>query len=390
MDVSASAQRSPRVYGEWTRRLLLVVVSAGLTLGVLELTLRVGAERYRCNDRLGWTYRPGARVLVFNRAREFVHFVRFNRSGMRDREHPLAPEARAFRMVLLGDSFAAGLQVSADETFARLLEVELQADAKEGQTIEVWNAAVDGFGTAQALNLFEDRIAPYEPSVVFLGLFLMNDLSDNVFEAGGYNHHLALRCGRPYYELDRDGGLTERQAGASMRQQHGSQVGGLLRRSRLYASLFPVPDQSGASFADWDVLTGRNPDDVAAAWRLTRALVSELDRRARMNGGRLVLLLMPSVEEASFSPDSTTDGLGDEGRFERAHALAEAFVRESGIPYVDLYPALRQSTRSGAQPYFQRDMHWNARGHAVVAAAIRSWLAGRCADFDVPLRTCVR
>jgi lysophospholipase L1-like esterase len=368
--------------------MLLVVASVGLSVGALELVLRVGVERYRCDDRVGWTYRRGARVFVFNRGREFAHFVTFNRDGWRDRALESGADPGAFRVVLMGDSFGAGLQVPAEETFGRVLETRLNADATSGPRIEVWNASVDGFGTGQVLRLFEERVASLEPRLVFLGLFLLNDLSDNVFEAGGYNHHLALRCGRPYYQLTPTGELVEQDAGAPLRQRPGSRLDRLLRRSALYANFFPAAGRSGASFEDWDVITGANPAHVAAAWQLTQALVSDLDRKVSQGGGKLVLLLLPSVEEASVGPASDSAAAADRERLDRAHALSLAFVRESGIAHVDLYQALRGAIGGGERPYFSGDMHWNTRGHALVAETLTTWLAEHCAELDVPLRTC--
>ena len=379
----------PRTTGrrEWMWRCLLVLVSTSLTLCALELTLRLVLDRYRCDDRLGWTYQPGKLVLVFNWTREFVHFVRFNRDGLRDREPPMSPDVNAFRIVLLGDSFSAGLQVPAEESFPKLVERRLGAAAVKGTRIEVWNAAVDGFGTAQSLRMFVDRVARYEPKVVFLGVFLANDLGDNVLDAGDHNHYLAARCGRPYFKLDPDGRLIEIEEGYPVRPPS-SPLDRLLRRSELYANLFPLPDGSpSASFSDWDVFTGRNADAVKSAWSLTKALARELDRQVQAQGGRLIVILMPHEQEArsnAVKASSRHDGLN----FDRTHELAEAYFRESGIRFIDLYPILRSAIAKGDLPYFRRDMHWNSLGHEIVAEAIQRWLVDHCAELSLPLVRC--
>jgi len=371
---------------EWLFRCLLVLLSVGFILGVLEVTLRLLVDRYRCDDRLGWTYRPGKRVLVFNWTGEFVHFVRFNREGLRDdREPPGGPDAGAFRIVVLGDSFSAGLQVPSGKSFSALLQARLQTVAAPDRRIEVWNAAVDGFGTVQELRMFVDRVARYRPDLVMLGLFLANDLGDNVPDGGSRNHYLATRCGRPYVALDSNGILVETRVSEPAHHLRVS-LDRLLRHSELYANLVPSPDGVPGTFADWDVFTGKNADRVNAALALTRALVRELDRHVRASGGRLTVVLMPHEREARVGTEPPSSAID----FERAHALAEAFLRETEIPYIDLYPALRSVVAKGEHPYLNRDMHWNGRGHQIVTEVIQRWLVDHCRDLSLPVVGCPR
>jgi hypothetical protein len=370
---------------EWVVRFLLVVLSVCGTLAGLEIVLRVFVDRYRCDDRLGWTYRPNRSVLVFNWTGEFAHFVHFNRSGMReDRELPSGRDGHAFRIVVLGDSFSAGLQVPADKSFPKLLESKLRSEARPGQTIEIWNAAVDGFGTAQELRMFEEQVASFEPNLVLLGLFLANDLGDNVPGSGSRNHYLATRCRRPYLGLDLDGSLVEIRDAPSRRS---STLDRLLRRSQLYANLFPQADSTPESLSDWDVFTGKNADAVAAAWRLTGALIRDLDMRVQMRGARLVVVLMPHEREARPEP-AAQDVQPTKVSFERAHALAERFLRQERIAYIDLYPRLRAEIATGKRPYLDRDMHWNSLGHRIVFEAIWRWLRLRCPDLGLPIEGC--
>jgi lysophospholipase L1-like esterase len=364
-------------------RCVLILLSASLTLCAVELTLRIVVDRYRCDDRVGWTYEPRKLALVFNWTREFVHFVRFNQDGLRDREPPTKLDVNAFRIVVLGDSFSAGLQVQAEESFPKLLETRLRAATVKGRKIEVWNAAVDGYGTAQALRMFIDRVARYQPKLVLLGLFLANDLADNVVGAGSLNHYLALRCGRPYFKLDHNSRLVVTQGGHPVRLSS-SALDHFLRRSELYANLFPVSSSVSPTFADWDIFTGKNSKVVAAAWKLTRALVRELDRQVQARGARLIVLLIPHEQECRVGRQ-VTGARFNSMNFERAHELAKKFFHESRILYIDLYPSLRDAMAEGERPYFRRDMHWNSLGHWIVADAIYDWLVRHGPVFGVPL-----
>jgi hypothetical protein len=374
---------------EWIARCLLVLISIGVTISALELVLRVVLDRYRCDEQLGWTYRPGKRVVVFNWSGEFLHVVRFNRDGWReDREPPQTSAGEVFRIAVLGDSFSAGLQVRAEQSFPRLLEQRLQAAATPGSSIEVWNAAVDGFGTGQALRMFAQRTIHYRPRLVLLGVFLANDLGDNMPDGGSRNHYLASRCGRPYFEFGPTGALME-VVNVPARAPHPRGLVRILRRSQLYANLFPLSDDVPGSFSDWDVFSTRNAASVRAAWDLTKALIRELDRRVRESGGMLTVVLMPHEREARALSDraaASNDGLD----FDRAHVLAEEFLRQANIHYIDLYPPLRAAVASGEHPYLRRDMHWNRRGHQIVGDVIHGWLLEHCRELGLPVGDCMR
>jgi len=199
-------------------------------------------------------------------------------------------------------------------------------------------------------------------------------------DGGGRNHYLAERCGRPYVQVNGTGTLVDVREAPAAR----SWLERLLRRSELYANLVPTAGDGRATFADWDVFTGRNAAAVSAAWGVTRALVEELDRQVRANGGRLAVVLIPHEREARVGSAPASVQID----FERAHALAEAFLGETRIPYVDLYPSLRAAVGRGERPYLNRDMHWNGHGHDLVAAALERWLVDHCATLRLPLAVC--
>jgi hypothetical protein len=115
------------------------------------------------------------------------------------------------------------------------------------------------------------------------------------------------------------------------------------------------------------------------------ALVNELDRQVKANGGKLIVLLIPHEQEALHPRTSSAMARID---FDRGHVQAEAFLREAGIAFIDLYPPIRQAVATGERPYFRRDMHWNERGHGIVAAAILRWLIDHCTELGLPLAGC--
>jgi hypothetical protein len=102
---------------------------------------------------------------------------RINNQGMRaDRDYAYEKPEGVQRIVCLGDSFTAGYEVEQDETFSAVLERELNA---RGYRVEVLNAGVSGFSTAEQLLYLERELYRYDPDVVVLSFFA-NDLADNV------------------------------------------------------------------------------------------------------------------------------------------------------------------------------------------------------------------
>lgn len=105
-----------------------------------------------------------------------VHF-RINAQGMRaERDVPYAKPPGVRRIVSLGDSFTIGYEVEGDETFSAVLERELRA---RGIAVEVLNAGVSGFSTAEELLYLRRELWKYAPDLVLVS-FYGNDIMDNV------------------------------------------------------------------------------------------------------------------------------------------------------------------------------------------------------------------
>jgi lysophospholipase L1-like esterase len=123
-------------------------------------------------------------------------WFRINSKGLRaDRDYPYEKPAGVRRVVCLGDSFTAGYEVDLEECFTRVLERELTA---AGRRVEVLNAGVSGFGTAEELLYLERELIKYSPDVVVIS-FYGNDFSDNVRSDLFELDHGELRSRRERY-----------------------------------------------------------------------------------------------------------------------------------------------------------------------------------------------
>ena len=62
-------------------------------------------------------------------------------------------------------------------------------------------------------------------------------------------------------------------------------------------------------------------------------------------------------------------------------ALITSLCRELDlIPVLDPLKALRKEHLAGHESYFQKDMHWNPDGHAIVGRELAPWIASLLHD----------
>ena len=153
----------------------------------------------RQDSRLGYTLTPGFRGRETNDYREYHIRVSVSSQGLRDREHDLSRK-RSYRILGLGDSFTAQVHVKREHRFTEILEKDLnQRKCFSSKKVEVMNFGVSDYGTAQELMVLRDNVWPYDPDMVILAFWPMNDLDDNLKELS------YTKC-RPY-AVFRDGKL---------------------------------------------------------------------------------------------------------------------------------------------------------------------------------------
>lgn len=123
-----------------------------------------------------------------------VH-VRINAQGIRsDQTYSYKKPSGQCRILLFGDSFFVGYEVDLTDSFAYLLEQQLQ---REGFPCQVINLAVSGFGTAEMLITLKEEGLKYEPDIVIFQ-WHGTDFTDNV------------RSG--LFKLDKEGQLVRAKA----------------------------------------------------------------------------------------------------------------------------------------------------------------------------------
>lgn len=314
---------------------------------------------------IGYRYIPGVRMSL-PRPGGGRYELAVNGAGIRsDREYAFERPAGVRRIIVCGDSMAAGQYVSNAQRFSELLERRIP-------NLEVINLALEGSGTDQQVMLYEHVGLRYEHDLVILLPFLQNIRRNMVEwrEAIDPQTGQAMRRAKPRYELV-DGELvlrplrsgqsaslplTDSREGTDNAATTSLRIKGLL--SRLPAIRFVKSIMY--ALVPWEPFPEYR-DSGSPEWRLMAALIERLRELA---GGRPVVLA-PTFY-ASYVQFRMARNYWD-----RFSSLADS----RQLAAIDLLPYF---TRVGADAVrcFQDpfDMHFSAYGHLVLADALEAEL----------------
>jgi lysophospholipase L1-like esterase len=383
------------------KKVVLALLPTLITFALLFVLLEVGFARYYTEEASGnwivfhpvrgWALAEGTyQVKPVHQLTQFaLHIDKFGLRTLGAAAHV----SRTRRLLVLGDSFTFAKETATEKTFTRLLQDSLDARVAG---IEVLNAGVPAYGTAQQLlflrELQERQITPD----ITLLVFFTNDILDNLCLS--YGDLLPQRV-RPCFQMDAASRAVLRSPPEPHLENGGDDT--LVAAPPAPPGL-STPRMVRALAEDWlqtkpglvRLLTGfgvnarvaRMPgllngwyrdDIVAAGMSLTGALLREIDQETQRRGGRLIVTMVPSpfqVYAETYLPLLRHT-------FEN-HPIVEAFahdllrpqrlVRESseaaGIPFEDLYPSFLDKNDSAL--FIPRDGHLTVAGHRLVASRL--------------------
>jgi hypothetical protein len=277
----------------------------------------------------GWALKPGLQALpVFGGKR-----LSSNSRGVRGlREYAYERSAGAPRIVVLGDSFTFGEEVSDDETYAAQLEQMLPG-------AEVLNLGVHGYGHDQMLVYLQEEGVRYRPDVVLLG-FLPDDMERNLLGFRDY--------AKPHFVLD-GGALVLRNARVPAPEE---MLAALPWRSR-FADLLGMT---------WQGYRWRSGARAAEMRQLTLAILDAMAETIRASGARPAFAYLPVYGEITRA---------DPGMTTRERFFFN-YCREKGIPAIYLRPAFERRRKEGAE--LKTYGHWSPLEHRTAAEGIRDFL----------------
>jgi hypothetical protein len=364
---------------------------AGVVVGLACAELLLRAVGYSvpvfhvADTTLGWSLRPGARGLQTSEGRAWVHI---NSAGMRDREHSVAKPADTYRIAVIGDSYAAAVEVDRDSTFwARLPGHLARCGFANGRSVEMLNFGVPGYGTAQEYLVLQTRALRYRPDLVLLAMTFHNDLENNT-------RTLEPVTGRPFYELTRDGRRRLDRSFRETREQtplglfgwrvFGSLVDDVRLLQLLHDALAKARAAGGRLSGIGPHLTAPRDSAWTEAWRLTERLVLAADTLTRSYGARMQVVAVSAPIQVALDTHAVrqlADSLGEPDLFYSDRRLGR-LGGAHGIPTVVLAPGMARIALEerlhlhGFGPTLGSG-HWNEAGHRVAALLIARHLCRR-------------
>ena len=388
------AEVTRQSYGLKQRLILAAIgLAAGLALGETLLAwaqpqVHRRPDVWQFDAQLGWSHIPGATGRLVSP--EFDVEVRINSDGLRDREYLPQKPAEARRLLLFGDSFIEGWGVPVEHSVAKVLEnlLRSRSSAATGDVageVEVINFGVAGYGTDQALLLFQQTGRHYGADRVVV-FFYGNDLWNNALSRGiGSERGL-----KPRFTLTADGGVRltgapVRKVGfwerADARPWSTRMQRYLFEHWHLYAllhrALAPSAIGAGSQADFYGALYGVDPGrKYEELWTLSARLMHTFRVAIRQAGAEMVLVYVPSIvqiEEDNWQMKRELHELAGEFDLGKPNRRLRRIAAEASIPFLDLYEPFAMQARRGRVLYF-RDSHWNGDGHALAAASLREFL----------------
>lgn len=256
----------------------------------------------------------------------------FDAEGWRVLPRSTSPSP-TYRFALMGDSFAAALEVPAEESLAGRL-------AQSGNhATEVRNFAVTSYSPV-LYNLQWDRdVSVWRPTHVLVLLYA-NDPADDESYAS---------------EARRDA------SGRIVAVPHGESP--WLRQLSRQSYLFRLIRKRWAEWSrrsERGVAIGGFTEPDAQLGEITQTSLTELRAKVENSGARFFLSVVPSKAVLFGKLPADTPTFSDRVR---------GWAGENRVDFIDLSPAFREASR-GRVLYFPRDIHWNAEGNRIAAETV--------------------
>lgn len=316
--------------------------------------------------------------------KELNGFV-INSRGFYSPEYAYAKKPGVRRIVLLGDSYAAGV-IGYRNTFIRLLERHLN-ETDSGHTYEIVNLGYPCIGTSVELKILELEGLKYHPDLIIESVFVGNDEFDAVYnrtmEEKSRNITIA-----PYPELYyRSKFLTliwrlmaqkkEKKGIAHIENTNGKVLGVYTGKNIGDES---IPSFSDAEFTDiyarWlDIM---NPEsDLQATIPSMASDIAEMKKLSERSGAGFVVLLFPAEFQVNRTllKEVSDASHRDIGSFEidLPQTKLRSGLERNKISYIDYYPYLLADASSSSY-FLPRDTHLNSAGNEAAERILFPWV----------------
>jgi hypothetical protein len=360
--------------------ILLATATIALMLAVGEVALRLAGYRppVLIDSSVKGTYHfaPGASFDYVGyhpgSPQEFRVPIRLNGSGFNDKDYTAErPHPGTSRVLVLGDSYVAAMEVRQREAFHNLLEERLIAEDPLGSgSYEVIALGQGNRAQQKQLEWLREFGPRYRPDLVLLVFFCGNDIMENspaLFERardyGRFQLRLAARKVDLYNRLFRF---------------RSSRLNGFLaeRAATLYASHLYLFDRdvTRAQLESPDAEVYRTPPspEWLEAWRATEGLLAQIRSEAEGQGAAFALSVISGPQAIS---EITQERL-EQNRRGTDLLQPERWVMEWSAKNRVAALSLGSTLLSAdvKKVFWRHDAHLTPFGHRVVADALYPFL----------------
>lgn len=310
------------------------------------------------------------------------HTIRYNSLGMHDDPVTFERPPNTYRVLILGDSYAQGLQVPLEQGFPDVLETKLNAlDAP--RRFEVINLSIDTIGTDRMLMLYALLGYRFDADLVLLATYVGNDVQNNSIELARLRNE-GYRP-RPFFKLDDAGNLRLYNWGEPFPDDDAPALDWLRRARTQRTHPIIVPTAPAVTNTDpyeleYPVQLGLYmPEDDywREAWAITDAVLAQFADLTAAQGSDFGVIVIPdrrAVHVADYQ--RTIDYYPFVGAFDPAAPVQRmvALAESHGIPALNMLPVLRPIDQLGERAFLPLDGHYNAIGHELTADAVFRWM----------------
>lgn len=357
-------------------------------------TLKEGLSIFQPSEVAPFTVSPNLNTIHLGYTREFKNIVHTNNAGFRGQENVLETKrSGVYRILVLGDSMTFGWGVEDGETYSAVLERNLNVFAKtvnKDLKFEVLNGGfIGGYGQDGFYAYYNSFGQKFQPDLVMVSLFPYNDFSDmaNTDWVEIDNDGLPTVVRLPdtaikYGRLVKSRPTEWKFAIPGLRNSHlaillmralekysPSAVDSLKKIFNVDTSVLKITQEKSRDCVDEDKCN----EILLESKRKLKFVFAGMNRAVSKSGTFLALMIPDPQEVSRYS------GLvGEKKETKLVFAIPQKefrdFFEQEKIRYLDALPVL--SDKKTEKYFYERDGHFNARGHGRVAEALFEYLIG--------------
>lgn len=324
---------------------ILLLVAEAVVRVVMPNTVKI-RMMHQPDENLGYRMVPGYEMTYTTP--EFKEYVKLNSRGLRDREYSTENDPNTYRILALGDSFAFGVGVNAEETYPKVLETLLNQHPIGGNSkkYEVINAGVEGYGTEQEYVYLKELIDRYRPKLIIVGLHY-NDVGDVM--KGIPSAYTRSRLKNRVYFLSYLRGLQIL----------------LANKKHIRENLFGVYQDTYSP-------------ELEKGFQMTEEYLVKIQDFAKSYGAKTLIVTVPfcfELDKAEWEKKGLGQEYTDEFFRKNMGKFSDRIMEFGTKRNVPILPLLQTFRNSKVRPlYFTEDAHWTKDGHRLAAETIDNYL----------------